>query len=115
MRERQLHLVCVVNWKIFHEISEILFVLHDSFLILQMTDKSYMSVQSFLLRKYSEKENLRGWPRGRVVVCMLRFSGPGFHQLGSWARTWHRLSGHVEAVSHMPQLEGPTTKYTAVY
>ena len=25
------------------------------------------------------------------------------------ARTWHQLSGHAEAASHMPQL-GPTTK-----
>ena len=34
----------------------------------------------------------------------------GFHCLGSWARTWHRSSGHAEVASHMPQLEGPTTK-----
>ena len=34
-------------------------------------------------------------------------SGLGF---GSWARTWHRSSGHVEAASHIPQLEGPATK-----
>ena len=33
--------------------------------------------------------------------------GPGF---GSWARTWHRSSAHVEAASHIPQLEGPATK-----
>ena len=26
------------------------------------------------------------------------------------ARTWHRSSSHAEAASHMPQLEGPTTK-----
>ena len=26
------------------------------------------------------------------------------------ARTWHPSSGHTEAVSHMPQLEGPATK-----
>ena len=25
-------------------------------------------------------------------------------------RTWHRLSGHVEVASHIPQLEGPATK-----
>ena len=25
-------------------------------------------------------------------------------------RTWHRSSGHVEAASHIPQLEGPATK-----
>ena len=38
------------------------------------------------------------------------FGGPGFHWFGSWVRTWHCSSGHVEAVSHMPQLEGATTK-----
>ena len=28
----------------------------------------------------------------------------------SRAQTWHRSSGHAEEASHMPQLEGPTTK-----
>ena len=28
----------------------------------------------------------------------------------TWARTWHRSLGRGEVVSHMPQLEGPTTK-----
>ncbi|WP_261090198.1 hypothetical protein, partial [Streptococcus mitis] len=27
-----------------------------------------------------------------------------------WAQTWHCSLGHVEAASHMPQLEGPTTR-----
>ena len=35
---------------------------------------------------------------------------PGFLWFRSWARTWHHSSGHVEAVSHVLQLEGPTTK-----
>ena len=35
---------------------------------------------------------------------------PGFRGFRSWARTWHRSSGHAEAASQMPQLEGPTTK-----
>ena len=39
-----------------------------------------------------------------------RFSGPGFRWFESWAWTWHCSSGHAEAASHMPQLEGPTTK-----
>ena len=31
--------------------------------------------------------------------------GPrGFRWFGSWARTWHCSSGHIEAASHMPQL-----------
>ena len=33
-----------------------------------------------------------------------------FRQFESWARTWHCSSNHAEAASHMPQLEGPTTK-----
>ena len=40
----------------------------------------------------------------------MRFGGPGFCWFGSWAWTWHRLSGHAEAASHVPQLEGPTTE-----
>ena len=35
---------------------------------------------------------------------------PWFRQFGAWARTWHHSSGHIEVASHMPQLEGPTTK-----
>ena len=31
-------------------------------------------------------------------------------RFGSWAQTWYCSLGHVEAASHMPQLEGPTTK-----
>ena len=34
----------------------------------------------------------------------------GFRWFKSWAQTWHRLSSHAEAASHMSQLEGPTTK-----
>ena len=51
----------------------------------------------------------RGWPLGRGS------GGPGFHQFGSWARTWQCWSGHAEAVSHMPQLEGPQLKYATMY
>ena len=28
----------------------------------------------------------------------------------SWARTWHRSSGHAEVASHMPQPEALTTR-----
>ena len=41
------------------------------------------------------------------LSLVLRCSGPGF---GSWARTWHRSSGHIEVVSHIPQLEACATK-----
>ena len=53
----------------------------------------------------------RGWPRGRVVKFVRSAAGgPVFHCFESWARTWHCSSNHTEAASHMPQLEGPTTK-----
>ena len=45
------------------------------------------------------------WPSGWVLA--LCCGGPGFCRIGSWARTWHRSSGHAEAASHMPQLEDP--------
>ena len=35
---------------------------------------------------------------------------PGFRWFGSRAQTRHRSSGHAEAASHRPQLEGPTTR-----
>ena len=38
------------------------------------------------------------------------FSGLGFHQSRSWARTWHRSSGHAEVASHIARLEGTTTR-----
>ena len=48
------------------------------------------------------------WPSGQVrSLC---FGGPGFRWVRSWARTWHHSSSHAETASHMPQLEGPTTK-----
>ena len=48
------------------------------------------------------------WPSGwlRALCC----GGLEFRLFGSWARTWHRSSGHVEVSSHMPQLKGPATK-----
>ena len=52
-----------------------------------------------------------GWPRGRVVkFAHFAAGGPVFCWFEPWARTWHCLSGHAEAASHMPQLEGPTMK-----
>ena len=48
------------------------------------------------------------WPSGWIFT--LCFGGPGFCQFGSWAQTWHHSSSHAEATSHMPQLEGPTTR-----
>ena len=45
------------------------------------------------------------WLSSHAPIYRLKF--PRFR---SWAWTWHRSSGHAEAASHMPQLEGPTTK-----
>ena len=42
-------------------------------------------------------------------LCTL-LRGPGFCWFRSWAQTWHRSSGHAGVASHVPQLEGPTTK-----
>ena len=56
-------------------------------------------------------KNLQG--AGPVAnVWALCFGRPGFRGFKSWAWTWHRLSGHTGAASHMSQLEGPTTKNT---
>ena len=53
----------------------------------------------------------RGWPRAQVVMFTGSAAGnPVFRWLESWAQTWHCSSNHAEAVSHMPQLEGPTMK-----
>ena len=49
---------------------------------------------------------LSGWLR------VLHFGGPEFRRFDSCARTWHRSSNHAEATSHMPHLEGLTTKNT---
>ena len=34
----------------------------------------------------------------------------GFTNSGSWARTWHHSSGHVEAASQIAQPEALTTR-----
>ena len=57
------------------------------------------------------KQHARGWPCGRVVKFVRSTAGgPVFRWFESWARIWHCSSSHAEAASHMPQLEGPTTK-----
>ena len=61
----------------------------------------------FFLKKGKD----RGWPRGQTVkFAHSAAGGPVFRWFESWARTWHCSSNHAEAASHMPQLEGPTTK-----
>ena len=54
---------------------------------------------------------MRGWPCGQVVkFTHSAAGGPVFCWFETWARTWHCSSNHAEAASHMPQLEGLTTK-----
>uniref|UniRef100_A0A9L0S1D5 Glutathione S-transferase n=1 Tax=Equus caballus TaxID=9796 RepID=A0A9L0S1D5_HORSE len=54
------------------------------------------------------KEGRAPWLSGQIRL--LRYSGPGFLWFGSCAWTWHHSSSHIEAASHILQLEGPTTK-----
>ena len=55
--------------------------------------------------------SFRGRSHGQVVkFAHSAAGGPVFRWFASWARTWHSLLSHAEAASHMPQLEGPTTK-----
>ena len=68
---------------------------------------------TYFERSYKvQKEYLfRGQPRGRVVKFACSAAGsPAFRRFESWVQTWHCSSSHAEAASHMPQLEGPTTK-----
>ena len=58
-----------------------------------------------------KKIKIGGQPRGRVVKSVHSAAGgPGFRSFKSWVRTWHCSSSHAEAASHMPQVEGATTK-----
>ena len=64
-----------------------------------------------------KKRTSRGQPRGQVVkfTCSAA-GGPVFRCFKSWAWTRYHSSSHAEEASHMPQLEGPTTKeYTTMY
>ena len=55
----------------------------------------------------------QGWPRGRVVKFAHSASAAQCFTSSNPGRwTWHHSSGHAEVASHMPQLEGPTTKNT---
>ena len=58
----------------------------------------------------TQKVGKRAGPVVEWLSSHAPLGGPGFCRVGSWAQTWHHSSGHVEAASHVPQLEGPTTK-----
>ena len=57
-----------------------------------------------------KKKNRGAGPMAKWLSSRTLLRGPGFHEFKSWAQTWHRSSGHTEEASHMPQLEGLTTK-----
>ena len=68
-----------------------------------------ITMQQLLIR--SQKQVIGGaGPMAEWLSCMLRFGSPEFHQFVSWVRSRPHSSGHAVAASHMPQLEGPTTK-----
>ena len=58
----------------------------------------------------NNKIRVEAGPMAQWLIRVFHCGGSGFRWLGSWARTWHSSSGHTEAASHVPQLEGPTTK-----
>ena len=75
----------------------------------EMTDK-FNHVKTKYYYSLKDLRN-RGWPCGRVVKFgSSAAGGPVFRWFESWARTWHCSSDQAEAASHMPQLEGSTTK-----
>ena len=49
-------------------------------------------------------------PVAEWLSSLFHFGSPRFRRFGSRVRTWNSSSGHAETASHMPQLEGPTTK-----
>ena len=90
------HLIGVMVTRVYVSVQTYKIVYHKcmQFMVCQLT-----------LKETVKKKTLKGpapWPSGWVPT--LCFGGPGFRWFGSWARTWHRSSGHVEAASHVPQL-----------
>ena len=94
----------------------------ERFLLILGSTLSVLNVGSFIfwvdfpyfvaillpISHFAVKNLLMGQPRGGGA----KFVGSGAQgfAVGSWARTWHHSSGHAEAASQMPQLEGPTTR-----
>ena len=62
-------------------------------------------------------KNILGGPAPWLggLVRALRLGGPGFDWFESWAQTWHHLSGHAEAASHIAQPEALTTRIYNYY
>ena len=57
-----------------------------------------------------KEENQGASPVAEWLSSHARLWWPRVLRLGSWAQAWHRSSGHVEAASHIPQLERRATK-----
>ena len=59
---------------------------------------------------YVSLDNLGAGPMAEWLSSCTPLQRPRVLRFGSWVWTWARSSNHAEAASHMPQLEGPTTK-----
>ena len=85
-------------------------------MLFAFSNTTVTSVEATKAHSGSREANSGGpapWPSGKVCTfCFGSLQFPGF---GSWAQTWHRSLGHVEVASHMPQLEGLTTKKICNY
>ena len=49
-------------------------------------------------------------PMAQWLSLQALLQRPGFCRFGSWVQTWRHSSSHAEVVSHIAQLEGPTTR-----
>ena len=100
IKGKNLKVIMKLLLKMAHLTSAHISLAKESYVVYQLS----MEWRSIILQK-------GGWPRGRVAkfTCSAA-GGPVFRWFESWARTGHCSSDHAEAASHMPQIEGPTTK-----
>ena len=71
------------------------------------------SLASSIVKAYDahfQGEKLGGQAGDGVVKFKHCFSRLGFLWFRSWVPTWYRSSSHAEAVSHIAEVEGPTTR-----
>ena len=76
----------------------------------QGSTRSYFQGRSLNIKTPVKSKSGGAGPVASGWVHVLCFSGPGFWRFESWVWTWHCSSSHAEVASHMPQLEGATTK-----
>ena len=103
-----------LNWKSFFISKNYEFTVHSDI----KQKKNFFKIGiwlpnrlSFIYCLHLKVVSSRGQPHGWVVkLAHSAAGGPVFWQFKAWAQTWYYSSSHAEAVSHMPQLEGSTTK-----